>query len=161
MLLLFSPRWLFLYPGIAILAFGGLLAFALLPGPVLILPGVSLDLHSLIVASIAMLIGTQCISFALIARAYASSRRLLPPSPHLTQYLRHITLERILVFSGVLLFAGVIGICYAVYYWSSVHFGAIEYGKLIRVVLLSSTSIALSLQIAFTAFLYSILEIEI
>jgi hypothetical protein len=56
-LLLFSPRWLFIYPGLAMIALGLGLGFALLPGPVRITPEISLDVHTLIVAAISILVG--------------------------------------------------------------------------------------------------------
>src|SRR5262249_38700268 len=77
-LLLYSPRWLFLYPGALIFSFGLALSLLLLPGPVEILPHVTIDIHSFTVACMAMLVGAQCLSFGVIARYYAASRGLLP-----------------------------------------------------------------------------------
>jgi hypothetical protein len=48
-------------------------SFALLPGPVYITPQISLDVHTLIVACISILVGTQVITFGILARRYASS----------------------------------------------------------------------------------------
>ena len=74
-LLLFSPRWLFLYPGLLIMALGAVLVFTLLPGPMPLTQHVTLDIHSIVVGCLAVLIGAQCLSFGIIARRFAASFR--------------------------------------------------------------------------------------
>ena len=152
-LLIFSPRWLFLYPGAAIFAVGLLLSLALLPGPVTVAPHVTLDTHSLIVACLAMLIGAQSVGFGIIARRYAAARGFLPVKPILAQFDSAVTLERVLMVSGAMLVIGLAGILYCVFTWASVDFGELSYGSLVRILTVSSTLVALALQAAFTAFL--------
>src|SRR5262249_42903193 len=79
-LLIFSPRWLFFYPGLALLLFGAAFSILLLPGPVYITPNISLDIHTFLVSAVTILIGMECISFAVIVRRYAAARGLLPRS---------------------------------------------------------------------------------
>jgi glycosyltransferase involved in cell wall biosynthesis len=158
-LLLYSPRWLFLYPGIALLGLGAVLSVLILPGPLTVLPNIILDIHTLMLACIAVLVGTQCISYAVLTRSYAATHGLLPPSHRLRRLLSSLTLERILLVSTFIFFAGMSGVMYSVYYWYTVHFGSIQYSFLIRVVVVSGTAIALSFQITFTAFLYAALEL--
>jgi glycosyltransferase involved in cell wall biosynthesis len=64
-LLIFSPRWLFFYPGHALLLFGTVVSMLLLPGPVYITPNISLDMHTFLVSAVSFLIGMQCISLLL------------------------------------------------------------------------------------------------
>ncbi|MCZ8316707.1 MAG: hypothetical protein O9344_17580 [Phreatobacter sp.] len=93
---MYSPRWLFLYPGAALLVLGVVGAAILFPGPVK-LEGISFDVHSLIVACIAIIVGLQSISFSLIARKFATSQGLMPPSERFAGLLDAFTLERLLI----------------------------------------------------------------
>jgi glycosyltransferase involved in cell wall biosynthesis len=160
-LLLFSPRWLFLYPGLITFALGALLTFALLPGPISIARGITLDVHSIIVGCITMLIGTQCISFAMVARRYAAARGLLPADYRLRQFVSPLTLERALIGAGILLVGGLIGVIHCLIVWSEVGFGPLRYGELLRLLTVSATAIALAMQIAFNSFLSAILDIKV
>jgi hypothetical protein len=160
-LLLFSPRWLFLYPGLIIFAIGALLTFALLPGPITIAKGITLDVHSVVAGCITMLIGTQCISFALVARRYAAARGLLPAEYALKRYVSPLTLERSLIVAGLLLVAGLVGVARCILVWAGEDFGPLRYGELIRLLVVSGTGVALALQIAFTSFLSAMLDIEV
>ncbi len=160
-LLLYSPRWLFLYPGLIIFAIGALLTFALLPGPITIANGLTLDVHSIVAGCITMLIGTQCISFALVARRYAAARGLLPTEYALKRYVSPLTLERSLFLAGALLTAGLVGVVRCLVVWSDAGFGPLRYGELIRLLVVSGTGIALAMQIAFTSFLSAMLDIEV
>lgn len=160
-LLLFSPRWLFLYPGLITFALGALLTIVLLPGPVSIARGVTLDVHSIIVGCITMIIGTQCISFAIVARRYSAARGLLPADYRLKKAISPLTLERALIVAAVLLTGGLSGVFYCLNAWRDAGFGFLQYGELLRLLIVSGTGIALATQIAFTSFLSAILDIEV
>ncbi len=160
-LLLFSPRWLFLYPGMLIMGLGAILVFTLLPGPMTIVPGITLDIHSIIVGCLALLIGAQCIGFAIIARRYAAIRGFLPPQDRIARLPIPNRLEPSLIVAGLLGLAGLAGFGYAVAQWWQVDFGPLEYGSLLRVLAVSCTVIALALQLAFTAFLSAIIDVGI
>lgn len=158
-LLLLSPRWLFLYPGALIFGVGMVLAFALLQGPVAISPRVTLDVHSLIVACLAMLAGAQCVSFGVIAERYATARGYLPGNGFLKRFGHLLTLERILPVGTAIFLAGLGGLAYSVSIWAGAAFGPLEYGGLIRLLTLSCTFVALGLQVVFTAFLSAFFDI--
>lgn len=160
-LLLFSPRWLFLYPGMIIMGLGLLLVFALLPGPMQLLPGVVLDIHSIIVGCLALIIGAQCLGFAIIARRYAALRGFLPASDRVARLPIPTQLEPSLIVSAILGLSGVAGFIYSLTQWWHVDFGPLAYGQLLRVLTVSCTAIALALQLAFTAFLSAIIDIDI
>lgn len=159
-LLLNSPKWLFVYPGAAILAFGALLTIVLLQGPVQVLPGVVLDTHSLIVGCMAMLVGASCLSFGVIARSYSATRGFLPVNPRLARVKAYATLERTLMCAGALALIGLTGLGYAVWQWAAADFGALEYNGMVRMLTVSCTLIALGLQLAFAAFLAALIDIE-
>ena len=105
---MYSPRWLFLYPGFALLGLGILGVIVLLPGPRYI-GSIGLDIHTFIVACIMVLLGMQSISFALVARRFGTQRGFIPPSSRYAPILEWITLERVLLLALCLLVVGVVG----------------------------------------------------
>jgi glycosyltransferase involved in cell wall biosynthesis len=157
-LLIYSPRWLFLYPGLLILFIGLTGALVLLPGEVVI-GGIGFDVHTFIIACLGILVGLQSVTFALIARKYAAMRGLVPPSANYGALLSGITMERMLIAAAVVGVAGLIGIFYCVWVWASLNFGALEYRSLLRVLTLSATAVAAGLQLAFAAFLSGVMDV--
>jgi glycosyltransferase involved in cell wall biosynthesis len=160
-LLMFSPRWLFIYPGLALIAFGVSVAGLLFPGPVQIADGIRLDVHTFIVAAIAVLIGVQSISVGLIAQRFAIAYGFLPKAKMFGFVLNAISLERGLVVAVLLVVAGLAGLLWSLLSWAHVDFGALEYPLVLRVLITSLTSIAIGIQLVFTAFLSSIMDIPI
>ena len=160
-LLIFSPQWLFLYPGFLLIVFGTMLSLLLLPGPFPITPHVSIDIHSLVAGSFLILIGLQAVAFAIVAHRYSVARGFCPSSKRLERFLDQLTLERVLVVAAAILLAGLCGVGWCVLQWASKHFGPLEYGKLLRILTLSMTGVTIGLQLALTAFLAAILEIEL
>jgi len=160
-LLIFAPRWLFFYPGLALLILGIAISILLLPGPVYITPNISLDIHTFLVSAVTVLIGMQCISFAVVVRRYAAARGLLPRSKVVERFLVPLTLERVLLVALFIGMLGLGGMIWCVAQWVDAGFGPLQYGTMIRVLTVSITGIALALQLAFTAFLSAIIEVEI
>jgi hypothetical protein len=158
-LLLFSPRWLFVYPGLAMIALGLGVGFVLLPGPVRITPEITLDVHTLIVACIGILVGTQAITFGILARRYASFRGFLPATEHLW-LIKEFTLERMLLLGGSFLFFGLGGVVWALSIWRSVHFGSLNYPYVMRLMIVSMTLIGSGVQISLSGFLASVIDID-
>jgi hypothetical protein len=158
--LMFSPRWLFLYPGIALLLLGLAASSLLLLGPLPIGPHVSVDLHTFVIAAMATIAGLQTISFAVIARRYAASRGFLPPpSPRLQKRAYLFTLEYVLVAALLLAVLGIAGVVWCVVQWVTVDFGPLEYGRVMRVLIVSMTMVVIAVQLSFTAFLAALLDI--
>jgi glycosyltransferase involved in cell wall biosynthesis len=159
-LLMYSPKWLFFYPGAALLAVGIIGSLALFPGRIWI-GGVAFDIHTLLVACVAIIVGLQSMSFAVIARRYATVHGLLPPSPRFRLMLDTLTLERFLLLALLFVFCGMIGLGWCVVTWASIGFGPVTYLMLLRVLMISLTGIAIGIQLAFTAFLAGIIDIPI
>jgi Glycosyl transferase family 2 len=157
-LLLYSPRWLFLYPGLFLLVAGIVSAFALLPGSISI-QGVAFDIHTFIVACFLVLLGAQAVFFSLLARRFAVSHKFMPPSPRFSVIIDALTLERALVGAALLILVGLAGLLYSVGKWASVGFGPLQYAELLRGLILSMTVMAIGLQAAFTAFVSAITEV--
>ena len=159
-LLMFSPKWLFFYPGLFLIAFGIFAAFALLPGMVMV-GNVGFDIHTFAVACIAVLVGVQAISFAAVALRFATVHKLLPPSQRFSGILAVLTLERILISAAVIALVGCAGLIWCVLQWVSAGFGPLEYSALLRILNFSLTGIAIGVQLALTGFLLAIVEIPI
>lgn len=158
-LLLHSPRWLFYYPGLVMIAAGLLLSLLLLGGDLPVAPGVEIGIHTMITASFAVVIGVQLVSFAVLARRHAASTGVIP-AEGLHDLLQGITLERILLVATVLFIGGLSGFGVAVGYWVSIGLGAIEREWVEKVVVLSLTVLTIAVQLAFTGFLGSALLID-
>lgn len=155
-LLIFCPRWLFLYPGAVLFALGALAMAALLAGPVR-LGGITLDVHSLLYASGAVVMGFQAMQFWVFARAYGAVTGLLPEPQRLTGALSRFGLEAALVVAGVLLLLGLgLGLV-TVAQWGTQDFGALSGGKVMRLAIASVTAMLLGLQLAFGAFFLALL----
>jgi len=160
-LLIYSPKWLFLYPGLALILVGLIGATMLMPGKISIAPGVSLDVHTFLVAAVFVLLGLQAITFAVIARRYATRSGLIPPSPRYADILDWVTLERMLIIGLVLAICGFGGFAWTLYAWARTGFGALEYPLVMRILIASMTAIAASIQLVLSFFLMSIFDIEL
>src|SRR5262245_14859966 len=91
-LLLYSPRWLFLYPGMALMLVGLIAGAWLIPGPRTV-GNVTFDVQTLLFASLAVVIGFQSVQFALFSKVFAISEGLLPPDPRLARWFGYVRLE--------------------------------------------------------------------
>jgi hypothetical protein len=157
-LLVYSPRWLFLVPGLLLLALGSIGAAVLLPGPVRV-GGIGFDIHTFIVACLSILVGLQSLTFGIIARKYAASRGLVPATSRQEAWLSMITMDRMLLVALAVSLAGIGGVLYCVSVWASVGFGPLEYRSMLRVLTLSATGVAAGLQLAFAAFLGGVMDV--
>jgi glycosyltransferase involved in cell wall biosynthesis len=159
-LLIFSPKWLFFYPGLFLLTFGIFTAFALLPGTVMV-GNVGFNIHTFTVACITVLVGIQAMGFGMVAFRFATVHKLLPPSQRYSNILTALTLERILISSAIVFLGGLVGVIWCILQWASTGFGPLEYSALLRILILSLTSIAIGVQLALTGFLSAIVEIPV
>ena len=158
-LLLFSPRWLFLYPGFAIFVLGLLLMGWLIPGPRRLV-GITLDIHTLLYAALAVNLGYQAILFWTFTKVYGMREGIVPPDPWFHRMVSVATLERGLIAGLLLLLTG-LGIGFlALDTWNEAHFGEISASDTMRLVIPSATAIMLAFQTAYGTFFLSVLEIR-
>ena len=157
-LLLYSPRWLFLYPGITLMLVGTALGIALLPGP-LHVGNVGLDVNAFVYSAVAVIIGFQAVTFSVFARAFAASEGLLPPNKKMERFFRIVTLE-VGLAAGILLFLAGIGLSvYTIAFWSGRSFGALSTSSTIRLVVPAAVLMILGLETVLASFFLSILGI--
>jgi glycosyltransferase involved in cell wall biosynthesis len=155
-LLLYSPRWLFLYPGMALMAAGLALSAWLLPGPRR-LDGVVLDVHTLLFGAMAILIGFQSIVFATFTKVFAISEGLLPEDPRLTRMFRYVTLEVGLIAGALLVLAGAGAWVLGLEYWRIRQFGPLDPEKTLRIVIPGVVCFTLGFQVILSSFFLSVL----
>jgi hypothetical protein len=158
-LLLYSPRWLFLYPGFALIFIGLLRGAWLLPAPRRIGPAV-LDVHTLLYAAIAVLLGFQAIAFAVFTKVFAVLEGLHPPDPVMDRMFRYITLELGLLVGAGLSILGLAISTYAVHMWSVRHFGPLDISRTLRLVIPAALCLTLGVQTVFSSFFLSILGLR-
>jgi glycosyltransferase involved in cell wall biosynthesis len=161
LLLMYSPRWLFLYPGLILIVIGVLGIGILLPGPVT-LGKVTFDIHTLLISSTAIIVGSQLVTFAILAKQFAINAGLLPDKPHFRTILEKISLEKFLIMGGLLILLGTVGIFYSVYWWGAkAQFGSLVPNQMMRLLVPAITLVAVGFQIVMFSFFKSILELTI
>ena len=159
-LLLHSPKFLFIYPG-AMLTGLGMLGVALLShGAVRLTSALELDIHTLIASCFAILIGVQLVMFGALARRYAMVEGFLPPPKTFKPFLLGLTLEIILRAALVVFLAGIVGAAWAVERWAELGFGPIQFYGVMRLLVVSLTAVAVSVQLAASGFLASVFTIR-
>ena len=159
-LLLYSPRWLFFYPGIVALAAGLILSAALLPGPLRIFGGHTLDVDTLTYALGLVLIGAHITVFAVSAKVFGTQEGFLPPNPQFERLFKIVTLETGLLFGCFLLLAGAGILGYALYLWHAAGFGQLSPTRMLRLTLPSATLFMLGVEVIFGSFFLSLLGLN-
>jgi hypothetical protein len=158
-LFVYSPRWLFLYPGLALTALGAVGIVVLLPGQVQV-GSLRFDIHTFVAACLAVLFGLQGVTFAVVARRYATLRGLLPTAGRSGRILGWLTPDRMLATGLGLLALSGLGIAWCVLQWAATNFGQLTNPRILRVLLLSFTGATAGGQLVLLAFLSSLIEIR-
>ncbi|KAB2344058.1 glycosyltransferase family 2 protein [Actinomadura rudentiformis] len=158
-LLLYSPRWLFLIPGLVLMTLGLGAGIALSFGPVTV-GEIAFDVDTLVGASAMMVIGFQAVLFALLTKAYGVAEGFLPPTARVGSFLKSWSLERGLVISGVLAVLGLAGLVASLAHWQLRSFGELDPRESLRLVVPSATALMMSFQALLGTFFLSILNIR-
>lgn len=155
-LLLYSPRWLFFYPGLTMILIGLAISLWLLPGMQL-----SLDIHTMLYASTAIVIGLQSVSFAIFSKFFAMNEKLLPENQKLKKLLNYFTLEKGVIVGSIFILAGLAGSIYAVVLVGEGIFNVLGITTTMRIVIISTTALLIGFQIIFSSFFFSILQLKL
>jgi glycosyltransferase involved in cell wall biosynthesis len=157
--LLYSPRWLFLYPGLWLMMAGTVVGLWLLPASRTV-GAVTFDVHTLLYAAVAILLGFQAIAFAVFTKLFAISEGLHPPDTLLDRLFRYTTLEVGLLVGAGLAAAGLTGSFYAVGVWGAHEFGRLDISRTLRLVIPSALALTLGVQTIFASFFLSVLGLK-
>lgn len=150
-LLMLSPRWLFLYPGFILFGVGAFAQAAILTGPIAI-GNVVLDIHTMLFAGGAMIIGLQMGIFSLFVKAAGVAQGLLPRGNTFDRFVAHFTLERGVVLGVLVAAMGFLLAAYSLSIWMSTGLSNIEPRHLMRVVIPSLTASVAGMDIFFSSF---------
>jgi hypothetical protein len=158
-LMMYSPRWSFLYPGLSLMAAGTAVAAWLLPGP-RALGSITIDIHTLLYAIMAILIGFQMVMFSVFTKVFAITGKLMPEDARLNQMFRYFTLETGLALGGILMAAGAGLAAYSLFLWDAHHFGPMDPERLVRVVASTIVLFTMGVEICLASFFLSILGLR-
>lgn len=159
-MLIYSPRWLFLIPGLCLSVAGFLFSVALAVGDLQI-GSLQLNVGTLMMASMSVVVGFQLVAFAFYTKVFAIAEGLLPEDHKLARLFRIFTLEKGIVLGLVLLLAGLVMFSRAVWLWREVHFGLLpSTEENLRRLIPAATLILLGIQAVFSSFFMSVLGLK-
>jgi glycosyltransferase involved in cell wall biosynthesis len=159
-MLLRSPQWLFLYPGLLLTVVGLVGAVSLIRGPIRVAGLLTLDINALLYSSMAATVGVQIVFFGLFAMAVARKMEL-QVSQGFPEHLLQLASRESTIGAGVILvIAGAAGALYAIFKWSHISFGALVPSDMMRITIPSVTTLAIGAQIVFGGFMLGFIEID-
>jgi glycosyltransferase involved in cell wall biosynthesis len=158
-LLLFSPGWLFFYPGFLLLFLGAIVMALILPGQ-RAAGGITFDVNTLVFAAASVVCGFQDVVFYMFAKTHSIRSGLLPEDALVAKLRGMLRLEVGLIAGSILVALGLVLATYAVGYWGARSFGAINPEQSLRIVIPSATLLMLGIQVIFSSCLLSILQLE-
>ncbi len=159
-MLLFSPNWLFLYPGLALILFGLVVGGTILHHPVL-LGHVRLGLDTMIFCGASIVMGFQAVLFAVLSRRYAMQEGLYPRTVSKSFSFWNLSLEWGLFIGFTVLLIGIVTAIYALYTWGQNGFGELVTEHIARLVIPSSIAMSLGFEIILSSFLMSTLALSV
>jgi len=158
-LLLYSPRWLFLYPGLALMSAGLVLSSWIITGPKQIGHAI-LDVDTLVYGVISILLGFQAVTMAVFAKVFAVSEGLLPSDRNMERLFSYANLETGLLVGALIFLLGLGSSVYAVGSWRAHHFGPMNSSQMLRLTLPAAASMTFGFQIAVASFFLSLLQLK-
>jgi glycosyltransferase involved in cell wall biosynthesis len=159
-LLLYSPRWLFLYPGIFLIILGVLTTAILLPGPIDV-GNFILDINTLMYASLLIIMGVQSVLFSAFTHVFGVNAGLLPQEQGADKVLEQFGLEKGLLISLGMMLLGFLSSVGALIYWGENRFGDIDPSFSMRLVIPGAVLFTLGIQVFFASFFLGILNTKI
>jgi glycosyltransferase involved in cell wall biosynthesis len=156
-LLLFAPRWLYVYPGLGLFALSSAAFLGLMPGD-LTVGSVRFGVHSLLFAGAGMLIGAQLMSFGLVAGQFGVRERYWSAGRGLSRVRALLTIDKGCLAGGAMILAGLAGAIVALADWAGAGFSDMDPDQLMRLSIPSVLSAGLGLQLMLTSFLLELLS---
>ncbi len=158
-LLLYSPNWLFLIPGLVLMSLGLLLSIALILTPIQI-GKITLDIHTLLYASGFLITGFQFVVFYGLTKIFAVTQNLLPKSNRYNTLFEYISLEKGLILGTLMIVLGIGLTVYGFSIWSNQQYGPLESSKTLRIIIPAVTVMILGVQTILYSFFFSILGLK-
>jgi len=158
-MLIYSPRWLFLVPGLVLAGLGAMAAVAIFLGPRRI-GGAQLDAGSLLTACSGVVIGAQLVAFACFVKVFAIAEGLMPEDPRFARVFRFFTLEKGLIAGALMLMLGGAVFLWSLWIWEQAGFGLLPYDENLRRIIAAVTLLMLGVQIISASFFMSVLGLK-
>jgi glycosyltransferase involved in cell wall biosynthesis len=158
-LLIYSPRWLFFYPGIVLCALAIVLGI-LVETTTVTIGSVTLGVDTLVVCYAMLIIGFQSVIFAVLTKKYGTNEGFLPPNPTFERILRQVSFERGVVMGLILFVVGVVGLVVAILKWRTVGFGSLNPTQELNIVIPSVALLTVGSQGALASAFLSVLDIR-
>lgn len=159
-MLLFSPRWLFLIPGLTLFVIGAVALGLLLANGNLVFGKVVLDVGTMMAAAMMLLVGFQLICLAVFTRVFVVAEGLLPPNRRLEGFLANVSIEWGLAAGLLISLSGTILFGSAFLDWWKVDFQALSLRDNLRRIIPASTLILLGIQFLFGSFFLGVLGLR-
>lgn len=158
-LILYSPSWLFLYPGFFLMITGLITSILLLFNP-LNIKDIIFDIHTLMYTSSLVLIGFQFLVFYALTKIFAIENGLLPKSKRYSKIFKYLNLEKGLIVGVLFLIAGFVLSVKGLNIWQSTDFGTLQPSRTFRFIIPAVFTILLGIQIILFSFFFSILGLK-
>lgn len=159
-LLIYSPKWLFLFPSLILFVIS-------LTGLILLLPGtlyinrLGLDIHTLTIAGMSAVLSYQLFLFAVFIRIYSIKQGLYPPGLKHQRFLKIFTLEKGIAAGLFLIVTGSVPFVFLLTFWAGSEYGNIyETGYTFRLLIPSLTLVSLGILTVFSSFFLRILNLQ-
>lgn len=157
-MLMFSPNWLFVYPGAVLLLFGILGLVTLHDGPAH-LGRVTFDINTMVYAGDAAGVGSQLLTFGLFAKLYSAQQGFWPPD-RMVRWWRGVPFEGLLIVGSLLTLVGFVWSTTALMHWGARNFGDLQQPMTLRTIIPSATLMVVGVQWMFFSFLKGLLRLE-
>jgi len=158
-MLIYSPRWLFLVPGLFLSSIGLVFAAVLSVNDIK-MGQVTFNVGTLMMACMALIVGVQLIAFAFFTKVFAIAEGLLPDDPKLSRIFKVFTLEKGLVLGVLTVLAGAILILRALWIWKMANYGVVDYSENLRRLIPAATLMIVGIQCIFSSFFMSVLGLK-
>ncbi|GGG54805.1 glycosyltransferase family 2 protein [Bizionia arctica] len=158
-LLLYSPQWLFLIPGLFLIVIGFISSVVIISQPIVI-DNIHLDIHTLLYTSSFVLIGFQFIVFYALTKIYAVENKLLPKSNRYNKLFKYLNLETGLIIGVLFLIVGIVLSYFGLNIWKHSNFGELNPSETLRIIIPAVFTILLGMQIIFFSLFFSILGLK-
>lgn len=154
-LFLYSPRWLFLYPGFLMMLIGLFISVA-----IFLNPENNWDIHTMLYASGSIMIGFQAVIFAVFTKTFALHEKLLPRTNRIEKLFRKVTPEKGIIVALIMLAIGAFTFIYTYAIWQEGTFYELGITITMRYVIASVTLLVLGFQLLFSSFFFNILKLN-
>jgi hypothetical protein len=159
LLLLFSPGWLFMVPGLAMLLLGVFGQLVLLPGPLMV-SSMGLDVHTLLYSAGATILGLQLLLFGALAKVFAVGQGVLPRSRPIELFLELVPVEAGLIFGGMMVTAGAVLTTSSIAAWDASMWGQLDPSVGMRSAIPAVTLLVTGMQVVFASMFVGVLGLR-